>query len=338
MKKALLSLVTAASLSACGVGAKHPVDFKEGVPTNAMVKLSSPDTASSGSKLTGTERTPTLPGKTASVQGQVADLYVVTRVTTVLVNGTTAIILGVLRGTVEDRAATVTGEVAVYGPYTPTLSLITWRLTVTRTEGHIFSYALEGKIRDTDDASFTSVLTGSHTVALDADGNALHGDGHGTFQIDWQHSGKLSGLGQSTGSAQFAYAHDSATAPLTVAVTYDKVFDAAQTNAENAEYRYAEQPDGSGTFEFAADLNAQPWDVTKSALERWTIKSRWQPTGAGRSDVKLAGGDLTTPATLNECWDTSFDSTYVSRSYDIGYDYGTEATGCALTHADYSKL
>lgn len=46
-----------------------------------------------------------------------------------------------------------------------------------------------------------------------------------------------------------------------------------------------------GSAEFSTDANIG-WDPAKPATERWSIKSRWQEDGAGRSDALLTGGGL----------------------------------------------
>jgi hypothetical protein len=75
-----------------------------------------------------------------------------------------------------------------------------------------------------------------------------------------------------------------------------------------------------------------------SKLEVVTVKSRWMESGAGRSDVKLAGGDLLGEATVNECWDTGFLSAYQRSSVDPRAGYGEEATDCVFAPALYSAL
>jgi hypothetical protein len=53
--------------------------------------------------------------------------------------------------------------------------------------------------------------------------------------------------------------------------------------------------------------------------ENVTIRSRWQGSGAGRSDIVIAGPDvdlalsqsgLSGPASASQCWDTRFLSVY----------------------------
>jgi hypothetical protein len=73
-------------------------------------------------------------------------------------------------------------------------------------------------------------------------------------------------------------------------------------------------------------------------LEDFTIHSRWQETGAGRTDYQLTNGDVATaglaPVTVSECWDTSFLSTYLNVSYDDAGDWGVE-TSCVFPAAAF---
>ena len=43
-----------------------------------------------------------------------------------------------------------------------------WRLTVTRIEPHVFSWKLDGKPKAADDSAFVTILSGTHTRAVDA--------------------------------------------------------------------------------------------------------------------------------------------------------------------------
>jgi len=83
--------------------------------------------------------------------------------------------------------------------------------------------------------------------------------------------------------------------------------------------------------------NMNPSEGT--TLENFTVKSRWLPTGAGRSDAQVSGGDLgANQATWNECWDSSFLSQFLAVSYDTTLGYGVEADNCAIQGADYAEL
>ena len=69
------------------------------------------------------------------------------------------------------------GNTAVYGPYTPYLSQITWKLTVTRTAFNAFTYNLEGQDKTTPSGPWVNVISGSHAVTVDENDNAVKGFG-----------------------------------------------------------------------------------------------------------------------------------------------------------------
>jgi hypothetical protein len=94
-----------------------------------------------------------------------------------------------------------------------------------------------------------------------------------------------------------------------------------------------------GSFQFTITKDAVP---TTPALETMTVRSRWQESGAGRADIKVAGGDLaTTEATANECWNTGdlgFPSVYQTNSYgDAAKIWGAQ-TDCVFPTADYAMF
>jgi hypothetical protein len=337
----LVSLVVLAT--ACG--RSRPVDFNYGVPTKEMVNVRVPDSASSPLRSSDAEALG--PRSMAdlnqqlsmmAVQGETSDLYGLTVLATVVVNGSTLWVLGALRDVTARRPTSVSGNTAVYGPHTPFLSPITWKLSVTRTDFNVFTYVLEGKDKDAPDSAYRTVLSGSHTVSVDVAGDPMPGYGQGTFLIEWDQANDLPGRAQDTGSCEFSYARVGPSANTTVDVTFNNTVDNDPSATFNAEYRFLLEPSQAGRFEFALDLNIHPFNPYKPALERWAIKSRWTAQGAGRSDVRVTGGELTAPETVNECWDASFLSTYLARSYDPAANYGNSDTACVFTNPSYSEL
>ena len=61
-------------------------------------------------------------------------------------------------------------------------------------------------------------------------------------------------------------------------------------------------------FEVTGNVGGGP------ALENLTVRSRWQRTGLGRADLRIAGGDAGAGATASECWDTQFKETFYTDS------------------------
>jgi hypothetical protein len=180
------------------------------------------------------------------------------------------------------------------------------------------------------------VITGSHTVTVDANDNAIKGFGQGVFLIEWDKSKQLPGRGGDTGTCEVHYGKVDPTSQATVDVSFNNV--GADGKPFNAEYRFTLDNDQAGTFQFALDVNLQPFDPNMQAPERMSIESRWLSTGAGRADVIAHGGDLVSNITGSECWDASFLSQYYARTDEPTNGYGVESTACAFTSAEFSPL
>jgi hypothetical protein len=65
-----------------------------------------------------------------------------------------------------------------------------------------------------------------------------------------------------------------------------------------------------------------------------TLRSRWQATGAGRADARLAGGDLgQIEAIASECWDAMFQRVFYTDSVGFAASEGAQ-TACVFATAD----
>jgi hypothetical protein len=100
----------------------------------------------------------------------------------------------------------------------------------------------------------------------------------------------------------------------------------------DASYAYLRQPQGGGSMDFT--FGARPINMMEA---RWAVRSRWQAGGAGRSDVKAKTAEGV-DVTANECWNTSFASTFLAASWAPAAGYGNQATDCVFTSAEYSPL
>ena len=331
--------VSVAMLALIACGPHKPVDFSHGVPTRELATLTMPSSGSQGLAVEGStsEQLAALgQAMDQAVKGETADLYRVTVGATHLVNGATGWLLAALAAGVAHRPTSVEGNTAVYGPYTPYLSAITWKLSVTRTSFNSFSYILEGQDKTRPQSAWVQVISGSHTVTVDENDNAIKGFGQGVFLIEWDKANTLPGRGNDTGTCEVHYGKELPASPATVNVSFNNVAGSDPSKEFNAEYRFSLQPNTAGKFEFALDVNTQPF--TTVLVERWGIQSRWMETGAGRADVKAHGGDLSIPITVNECWDAAFLSQYYAKSDEPALGYGVEAQGCAFASAEYSQL
>src|SRR5262249_32000090 len=147
------------------------------------------------------------------------------------------------------------GNTAVYGPYTPYLSAITWRLTVTRTAFNAFTYLLEGQDKTQPQSAWVEGISGSHTVTVDGNDNAVKGFGDGVFLIEWDKSATLPGRNGDSGTCEVHYGKVDPKSPAYVNVSFNNAANGDPSKAFNAEYRFSLQPDQSGEFQFALDLN-----------------------------------------------------------------------------------
>jgi len=318
-------LFAALVLTGCG-GMDAETRFRAALPTQEMVEVGQPQ--QKGQALVSGDAE-------ALEKGKTSELYELTRYTTVFINGSTLSTLKLLDRVTSHTPTTLTDDTAVWGPFSEPLARNAWRLTVKKTGEDTYSFVLEGRNKMAADAAFTQVLTGTHTPALDEAGEARTGFGRGTMIIDSDRLKNLQEIESGEGALSVQYARPDSTQPVTV----DAQFRLGNGNkAREADYHYSAVRGQGGEFDFKVQQDLYKPSGDSKLLELVTIKSRWLETGAGRSDVKLSGGDLVGEATLNECWDPTFASTYLRFSLDPRTGYGVEATDCVFTPAVYSTL
>lgn len=313
MKKLLGAVCVVAVLAGCGVDKADA--FRKGVPLSSDVAMKVPGNSTALTS-TGTRRD--------GLEGQTADLYKVTRGVTVVVNGGTAAVLGLVEKIVSYPATTTTQDSATWGPHTDPLSPNTWKLTVTRTATDTYAYVLEGKGKSEADSAYRVVLSGSH-VHL---GTNL---GNGTFLIDFDKAATLPEHDGNVGTVAVTYARNSPTTEVQIDAQFHGVKDGAQL--VDAQYKFRSTPGQGGSFEFELDKDFVPG----AALEHGKVRSRWLETGAGRGDAQVSGGDTSSTMTYSECWDDAFLSRYLDASFAPGGNYGAPSL-CAFTTAQYASL
>jgi hypothetical protein len=260
-----------------------------------------------------------------------------------VVNRATAAVLDLVKGITEYPPTTVDGDTAVWGPGTDPLSANTYRLTVTKVAPHVFTYKLDGKGKTDPDTAFVTVLSGTHTRALDAAGHVMRGFGSGDFTLNFDAADTLPQHDDNVGQIAFQYSRLSPTAAVTIDVSFTGVQDhcdplTCPTSGQifDAVYAYSATPGSGGDLQYA---DAKNYVATSSATETLSIHSRWLLTGAGRTDMQLTGGDLgVTVDTSSECWDSNFASVYSFASYDPTLDAGTEANCGAFATAAFVSL
>jgi hypothetical protein len=323
-----------------GVGCR-PADeadeFRNAVPREETVKMSVPQQAGGQALVVEVQAQ-------ALEQGKTADFLQLTRAVSGVVNGGGGFVLALVKTIVHFPPTTVDAMSATWGPWMDRNDPVAWRLTVTKVGEHKYEYRLDGRDKTMATASFTTVLSGVHTAAVDAAGLPIEGFGSGSFVLDWDARNTLPAAPRppldnqpDVGKAIYTYARLSDTADVSVDAQFRQVKDNDHPGQRvDADYRYRQTPGAGGSMEF---VHAAPRTATSQAAI-WAVKSRWTKEGAGRSDVKARGGDIPagTEATASECWDASYASRYAAISWWPLGNYGTEATDCVFKTAEYTSF
>lgn len=310
-------IAAALAIIATGCGVEKADSFRTGYPTADAVKMKLPG---STGELRGDSKT------RQELEGEKAAMYSLTRGVTYVVNGGAGFVLTLVKTIGESTPTKVTENQAIWGPHTDALSPNTYKFTVTKNRTDDYSYQLEAKGKKEGDDKFRVILSGSHVVK----GKDL---GTGSFLLDWDAAKTLPEHDDNIGTAEYSYSHETAEAPIAIKATFRGVLDRDAMKPVDVDYVYASDAKG-GNFEFKMIK-----DIAKGAeLENTSVKSRWDATGAGRSDAKLSGGNLPAGgATFSECWDDTFASRYLVASFDPNAGWGSPSA-CAFKEADYSKV
>jgi gamma-glutamylcyclotransferase (GGCT)/AIG2-like uncharacterized protein YtfP len=250
-----------------------------------------------------------------SAAGTTALVYEVTRQTSAQMNGAVDSVLDLIANITAHPATAASGDAAQWGPFTPPLSPATYRLMVQRVAPDAVQYHLDARPRDeSDDSAFRPLVAG---VARDAAGAR-----GGQFTVDQNLAHQLDPLANpGSGGVQASYQLDAVTAVRM------QVGDGSVA----AVYRYDQLPDGSGDFRFATHGNLVGDPAT---VEDGLVRSRWLPSGAGRGDAHVRGGDAGAGMDLSECWDASFARTFGTN----GTASDGDPASCAFPDAAFADL
>jgi hypothetical protein len=316
------ALASIALATACRPPGDEAEEFRRGVPTQDTVSATIPGQA--GQALTVQAA--------IAVRRATAESYKLTYGVTRLINGGAVFVGTLVRAVLRFPATTLQGDTAVWGPWTGDLEPVTWKLTVTRIAPHQFQYRFEGQPRGNPTAPFVTVLSGTHTAAVDGQGDPVEGFGAGSFTLDWDARATLPGAkAREVGTVDYTYARQPG-AVTAVDASFHQILDDNDKRVDVA-YAYTHQPGGGGTMDFVDTAAAQHGMPGGS----WAVRSRWQPSGAGRTDARATIQSLGGALTASECWDTGFASTFVVHSWEPAAGYGAESD-CPYTPAEYSKL
>jgi hypothetical protein len=318
-------LLLAAPLSACRPPLDEVDEFRRGVPTQETVKVTVPGD-SSGQKLT-------VESHQQALRGTVADYAKLTWAVSTVINGGGLFIGLLVRVIIAFPPTSIAADTAVWGPWASNTEDVTWKMTVHRVGEHQFEYRLEGQPKGNMGAAWVTVLAGTHTAALDAQGDPMEGFGTGSFTLDNDARQTLPGAKPNdVGKAHYTYSRLLG-ATATVDAQFMQIRDNDTGKLVDVDYSFTHAASGGGTMDFTHNAAAQ----LGMPAGRYAVRSRWQKGGAGRSDARAmeAGGQ---PVTVSECWNTNFLSMYLKLSAVGFIGYGDEATDCVFATAEFSKL
>lgn len=240
---------------------------------------------------------------TAAV-GETSSYYVTTWATSSTINTTIAAVLVLVDAIADQQPTTVVGDTLTWGPGSGSaLDPNVYQMIAVGGSG-VYDYHFDYRAKA--DAEFTTLLSGH------SDYSSRQNDGRGNVTIHVDAFSAADGTNCARGDIVAAY--DTTVEPQTLTVTFDDFRDCDDDHAYSATYYYDRASDGGGNFEFATNGDIQEGARQPVVNEDLVIRSRWDGTGAGRSDARISGGDLelegVSVVTASECWDSGFDLTY----------------------------
>jgi hypothetical protein len=268
-------------------GSNNP--FADAVPTRASLQInvpgaSQPATASSTSSVGVAQE---------ALVGQLASFYVATRDATRGFNDGVGGFLANIEHILSQPPSAQSATHAVWGPTNDALSPASFRFEIEKLKPNAYAYAFSGKPKGAPDTDWQVVIDGA-TVVVDP------GHSMGDFHVDQALASKLDMTAPPDQDAIHVH-FDNTVAPRVLDIAFDKA------GANDANYQYTENPDGSGTFHFVTPETPN----ASGALMRTAIASQWTSSGQGRADVAAMVDNPTMDHfAAAECWDSAFARTY----------------------------
>jgi hypothetical protein len=321
-------LAATATITGCSPASEDEANqFRNGVPRATTVTMSVPGSAGSGQALT-------VESQTQALLGDTAEWYTTTRAVTATVNGGALAVGALVNLIIKYPPTSIAQNQAVWGPWEDPLDPVAWRVTITRVAPHMYQYTFDGRPRTDSTAAFVTVLSGTHTSALDQQGHEVEGFGSGSFTLDWDARATLPQPDGNVGKANYSYDHTGAGEAVNITAQFIQVKDDNNPNNRNdASYAFAQQPGGPGSMDFVVITPT----TADQAGGRGVVHSRWQFSGAGRSDVQVKTTVGITFASVSECWDQNYASVYKLASWLGGDNWGAESS-CVFPTVEYSTL
>jgi len=273
-------------LAGCGGSRSAEQEFLAALPKQEQVEVAFPNGSVRGAKA-GL--------RSDALVGQTAEFYAATRITSERLNALVGSVLDTLGRITQTPPTVIERNRAVWGPFTPVLSPVNYRLTIERAGQAQFVYHVDGRPKsDPSEEAFDAVLTGGASPERRT----------GTFAINLNRLHVLDPVGtRETGAIAFAF--EISPQQGTIRIHLEQVGDA--TGTVSADYAYVQHGDGSGDFFFLAHPSLSG---VAADLEGALVRSRWMPSGAGRADAHVS--DTTVARDITECWDENFARVFFS--------------------------
>jgi hypothetical protein len=316
-----VSFMAAIALAGCSMKSGDDVaEFREAIPAQGSVELDAPGSTTSGDMGAASGSRGLLDADPAG--GEPAFWYAFTRNVRDGVNLVTGAVLVSVWFVVHTEPSEFDENHAVWGPYEgDALDPARFRLLVKRIGEHHFEYILEGQAK-------SGLASAPYLPVLSGDGysrrSELHGDG--AFEIDLGNARILDPSRHEGESGSVRIEHD---LPASIGRKQDPLprVITASLLPESPEFLVitsVAHEDHTGELRVQGSVDVEGSE--SAALESVDIKSRWRPTGAGRADIGLSGGDRATQSvTAVECWGTDFSQVYYSDSVDHQPTVGNES-------------
>jgi hypothetical protein len=292
------NLLLTLTLAVAGCGSTAPDEFSSAARTRSAISIDVPGGGGSTTASAGESQ--------EALIGARAQLYTFTRDVSRAVNDGVGDILGRIELITDHPPSQRDANKASWGPMTSALDPAEYTLVVERTAPHQFNYVLAGKPKGADDSQERPLLAGHASVV-----DETHGSGD--LLVDFSAMKVLDPTRKAEGGIAVHY--DNTSNPRNVEVLFHNFTDQPGAQPNDAAYRYAEHPDHSGNFEFVTLADV---DHDGATLEVLGVLSRWDATGAGRSDATATGGSLGgLTVHVEECWGASFGRTYYTDNLSI---------------------
>jgi len=278
MRKLLaLSCVLAA---ACGGSAAFKDQARDAMPDSSGVAMGPQQAqASQSNALTADGSSQALVGADPWYNATVAFAF--------SINAGTAWTLGAVSAVTATEPTSCTTNSCTWGPGSGALDPNEYKLTVSEAANGSFDWTLGARSKANATAQFVTLISGNAVPS------GQRHRGSGTFTINLDNAGQLSGHATDQGTIDITYSN---VGPAHVQASFHNLISQDTQHlgdVGNAYYNYQQDISGGGDMEIA-------WhDVTQE--ERDDIHSRWKADGSGRADVTVVK-PLTANAQFSNCW------------------------------------